>query len=202
MHCLLNNSRKLLLKRDVIDSLVTCNDVTSFDTNDAAKHNSAVDLGISADRIIRSDGFKKKKVSDRNMLGFRTDAKSVLIALCKKLVQKTPIKYPVARSLSCLDPRNMASAPEHSRTMMKRFCQLVLKLIVFEKLIVMSSCSSMLTSFTQPQRVNWKTLVLKLIGWIPSFRAGWQSVIQHCGSQLRWHYCCHMDKPPLSEAFP
>jgi len=55
------------------------------------------------------------------MLGFRTDAKSVLIAVCKKLVQKTPIKYPVARSLSCLDPRNMASAPEHSRTMMKRF---------------------------------------------------------------------------------
>jgi len=51
------------------------------------------------------------------MLDFRTDAKSVLMAVCKKLVQKTPaIKYPVARSLSCL-----ASAPEHSRTMMKRF---------------------------------------------------------------------------------
>jgi len=53
------------VKRDVIDSLVTCNDVTSFDTNDASKHNSAVDLGF--------------------------------IAVCKKLVQKTPIKYPVAR---------------------------------------------------------------------------------------------------------
>jgi len=50
------------VKRDVIDSLVTCNDVTSFDTNDAAKHNSAIDLGFSADRIFRSEGFKKKKV--------------------------------------------------------------------------------------------------------------------------------------------
>jgi len=66
------------VKRDVIDSLVTCHDVTSFDTNHAAKHNSAVDMGFSADRIIRSEGFKKKKVSDRNMLGFRTDAKSVI----------------------------------------------------------------------------------------------------------------------------
>ena len=61
------------VKRGVIDSLVTCNNVTSFDTNSAAKHNSAGDLGFSADRIIRSEGFKKKKVSDRNMLGFRTD---------------------------------------------------------------------------------------------------------------------------------
>jgi len=40
------------VKRDVIDSLVTCIDVTNFDTNDAAKHSSAVDLGFSADRII------------------------------------------------------------------------------------------------------------------------------------------------------
>ena len=52
------------VKRNVIDSLVTCNDVTSFDTNDAAKHNSAVDLGFSADRIIQSEGFKKKKVTE------------------------------------------------------------------------------------------------------------------------------------------
>ena len=55
------------------------------------------------------------------MLGFRTDAKSVFIAVCKKLVQKTPIIYPVARAVSCLFPRNMASAPEHSRTMMNCF---------------------------------------------------------------------------------
>ena len=43
---------------------------------------------------------REKSGKMRYMLGFRTDAKSVLIAVCKKLVQKTPIKYPVARSLS------------------------------------------------------------------------------------------------------
>ena len=30
---------------------------------------------------------------------------------------------------------------------------------LFQKLIVMSSCSSLLTSFTLPQRMNWKTVV-------------------------------------------
>jgi len=34
------------------------------------------------------------------MLGVRTDAKSVLKAMCKKLLQKTPVTYPVARALS------------------------------------------------------------------------------------------------------
>jgi len=96
-----------------------CNTVISFDTSDVAKHNSAVDLGFSADRIIRSDGFKRKKVSKRNMVGSKSDAKSMLIALYNKLIQKTPITYQAARSLSCLNPRTMASAPEQSRTTMK-----------------------------------------------------------------------------------
>jgi len=131
------------VKRDVLDSLVTCNDVSGFDTKDTDKHNSAVELGFSADRIIRSESFKKKKVSDRNMLGFRTDAKSVLIALCKKLVQKTPMKYPTARSLSCLDPRNMASAPEQCKTMMKRF----LLTCVEAKFVPESDCDVIMQQF-------------------------------------------------------
>jgi len=54
------------------------------------------------------------------MLGVRTDAKSVLKAMCKKLLQKMPITYPVARALSCLDPRNMAASPEQCKTMTRR----------------------------------------------------------------------------------
>jgi len=45
-----------------------------FDTNDIEKHCPAIELGFSADKIIRSATFKEKKVSDRDMLGFRTDA--------------------------------------------------------------------------------------------------------------------------------
>jgi len=43
-------------------------------------------IGEMFGKIITSDNFKKKKVSDRNMLGIRTDAKSVLKAMCKKLL--------------------------------------------------------------------------------------------------------------------
>jgi len=92
---------------------VTCSDVIGFDTNDIGKH-------CPADKIKRSDNFKKKKLSDKDMLSVRTDAKSVLKAMCKKLLQKTPITYPVVRALSCLDPHNMADSPEQCKTMMRR----------------------------------------------------------------------------------
>ena len=106
--------------RDVVESLVTCSDVIGFDTTDIGRHCPPIQLGFSTDKIIRSDNFKKKKVSDRDMLGVRTDAKSVLKAMCRKLLQKTPITYPAARALSCLDPRNMAGSPEQCKTMMRR----------------------------------------------------------------------------------
>ena len=76
------------VQQDVVESLVTCSDVIGFDTNDTRKHCPTIELGFSADKIIRSAKFKERKVSDRDMLGVRTDAKSVLKAMCKKLLQK------------------------------------------------------------------------------------------------------------------
>jgi len=62
-----------------------------IDTDNLDKHCLATDLGFSPDNIIRSELFRKKNCSERDMLGFRTNVKSVLIAMYKKLVQKTPL---------------------------------------------------------------------------------------------------------------
>jgi len=131
------------VQRDVVESLVTCSDVIGFDTNDIGKHCPAIELGFSADKIIRSDNFKKKKVSDRDMLGIRTDAKSVLKAMCKKLLQKTPITYPVARALSCLDSRNIAGSPEQCKTMMRR----LLSACVEGGFVVEADCDEVMQQF-------------------------------------------------------
>jgi len=100
-------------------------------------------LGFSADKIIRSAKFKEKKVSDRDMLGIRTDAKSVLKAMCKKLLQKTPDTYAVARALSCLDPRNMAGSPEQCKTMMRR----LLSACVEGSFVVEADCDEVMQQF-------------------------------------------------------
>jgi len=46
-------------------------------------HCPAIELGFSSDKITRSDNFRKKKVSDIDVLGVRADAKSVLKVMCK-----------------------------------------------------------------------------------------------------------------------
>jgi len=107
------------------------------------KHCPAIELGFSADKITRSDNFRKKKVSDRDMLGIKTDAKSVLKAMCKKLLQKTPITYPVARALSCLDPRNIAGSPEQCKTMMRR----LLSACVEGGFVVDADCDEVMQQF-------------------------------------------------------
>jgi len=61
------------VQRDVVESIVTCSDVIGFDTNATGKHCPAIELGFSADKIVRSANCKEKKVSDRDMLGIRTD---------------------------------------------------------------------------------------------------------------------------------
>jgi len=71
--------------------------ISAFDTSKTDSH-CTISLGFSADKLLRSEGFKKRKVSDSDMLGLRMDAKTVLQTVCQKLVQKTPIKYPLAQS--------------------------------------------------------------------------------------------------------
>ena len=96
------------IKQDVLGSLATCADVSAFDTSKKDNH-CTISLGFSADKLLRSEGFKKRKVSDRDMLGFENGCKN---CASDGVVQKTPIKYPLARALSCLDPRNMAATHE------------------------------------------------------------------------------------------
>lgn len=83
-------------------------------------------------------------MSERDLIGLRQDAKAALIAICKKLGKKTPLAYPLARSLSCLDPRNMASNPDQCKIMMKR----LLASCVDGKHVMESDCDDILLEFT------------------------------------------------------
>ena len=140
---------------------MTCSDVIGFDTNDIGKHCLAIELGFSVD-TGKSGKFggkfyvfvqfctvecqlqgEESRLRDRDMLGVRTDAKFVLKAMCKKLNQKTPFTYPVARALSCLDPRNMAGSPEQCKTMMRR----LLSACVESGFVVEADCDEVMQQF-------------------------------------------------------
>lgn len=90
----------------VTDSL-TAVKLASFNARDSKNFLdiSKLDIGLAANKALK-EATRTKKVSQRALLGFRMECRTLLIELVCKLVEKCPIKYTLARSLACLDPRH------------------------------------------------------------------------------------------------
>ena len=48
-------------QRDVVESLLTCSDVTGFDTNNIGKHCPVIELGFSADKINKERQLQEEE---------------------------------------------------------------------------------------------------------------------------------------------
>lgn len=81
------------------------------------ENHKQVDLGFAAEKSLRDVG---KKVTESAIIDLRRKAKDSLLAFIKKLVEKSPLAYPLARSLVCLSPVNMNSKPEESKKLFRR----------------------------------------------------------------------------------
>jgi len=99
--------------------LKTCSQLSKVDLRDQS-HHKQVDLGFSAEMYLQSAEFRKMKVSDKDVLGIRISAKAALIAFTEKVLEKSPMRYPLARSISCLDPHFIAQSPDACKTLLTR----------------------------------------------------------------------------------
>lgn len=79
------------------------------------KELSKIDLGMKADRALR-DVKKSDKCSDKDIVIMKKQCRDFLIEMSDKLLEKTPIVYPLARCMSCLDPRVIYASASKSKT--------------------------------------------------------------------------------------
>eukprot|EP00731_Ephydatia_muelleri_P000477 Em0001g477a len=91
--------------------LKTCTQLSKVDLRDRS-HHKQVDLGFSAEMYLQSAEFRKMKISDKDVLGIRISAKAALITFTEKVLEISPMRYPLARSISCLDPHFIAQSPD------------------------------------------------------------------------------------------
>lgn len=61
---------------------------------------SKIDIGFSANLCMRS-----LKLTDKTKMSFRVECRDFLVAMLKKIMEKSPIQYQLVRSLSWLYPR-------------------------------------------------------------------------------------------------
>ena len=72
-----------------------------------------VDIGVGADVTLRSlQRNSKGTVSDLRVMEFKKDCLKGLIAMCKKILDKSSLKFPIVRLMSLLNQRYMFNSPK------------------------------------------------------------------------------------------
>lgn len=95
------------IKKDVLDSQHLIS-IDIFDKNSYILSKN-IDLGY----LTRQE-LKNVKKTDKEVLYFRNDCLLILQNVCKKLLDKSPLKYPIVRDITFCDPSIIDSSKEKS----------------------------------------------------------------------------------------
>jgi len=92
---------------------VTVNQLLKIDMQAKENHNvySKTDTWFRAEKELKSavDSKTKKKLTDKEVMQFKLKRKDFSVAIVKKIMEKSPLKFAVAQNLSFLDPREMGA---------------------------------------------------------------------------------------------
>lgn len=108
---LLSHLFSRFIKRDVLEKTDTYQKLGRLDPLDKKNHVSTkqVDLGFASQMSIKVL-IDQKAASELQILQFRTECITFLSSLTAKLVGKCPLKYPLVRHLTCLNPQEIVKS--------------------------------------------------------------------------------------------
>lgn len=104
--------RKLLTKSVKCSLLSSSTGIASLlriDFEDPKNHIrlEKVDIGHTTEQVM-----KTSKLSAKDVFTFRMEGKQFLVSVTKKVLEKSPLRYPFVRGLSSMDPQQMCSKPD------------------------------------------------------------------------------------------
>ena len=93
------------MKSKIITDVTTITDMMKikFDDTDSHVDIKKLNVGFKTDSMLK-ELITTKKISERSLLDFRTRAKTMLIGIVKKLIERSPLKYSLRRNMAFLDP--------------------------------------------------------------------------------------------------
>ena len=118
----------------VVETSVTNN--SSFQNyphpDDHTIRTKKIEVGFCTENTLKDACAKALKVgcsiSDKQLMSFRLQCKSFLIAIIKKLILKYPLSYSFVRNMVALDPREIAANPNICRGKFKRILTVLVNL--------------------------------------------------------------------------
>ena len=114
---------KSFIKKDIMNDANSAVALMKIDplSRDSHKSYSKVDLGFAAEQeLCTLKRSRPNAVSEKHVMELRIQCKDFLATMLAKLIDKCPLKYPLARYMSCCDPRQLASSKDTCMQKMKK----------------------------------------------------------------------------------
>lgn len=90
-----------------------------FSSQSSRSSKEKVSLGFIADKLLR-EAVSCKKMTDKDALFLKYEAQRCVLTMIDSLMNKNPMNFALVRSVSCIDPKLMASKPETCKSKMKK----------------------------------------------------------------------------------
>ncbi|XP_043473844.1 uncharacterized protein LOC122505991 [Leptopilina heterotoma] len=92
---------KIFVKKEV---LVKSTNIAKINLDDSENLRVAANINLEDSFSVNTELKKAKTASDKEKLIFKNDCRTFLKCLCKKLIEKSPLKYELCKGISCCDP--------------------------------------------------------------------------------------------------
>ena len=132
LYNMMKNILSRCCKSNVIQNATTVLKLANIDIDDDELYESdckKIDVGFSAEKLLKK--LTAAEVSCLQKMEFRMQCKACLKSIAAKMLEKAPIKYPIVRHVTCLDPREMAQTPDYCK---KRLERLLFKLVELKRI--------------------------------------------------------------------
>ncbi|XP_076435198.1 uncharacterized protein LOC143275021 [Babylonia areolata] len=107
---------KNLMQRFIKEDVLTDTPLTQIDLEDANNLRARVQLDFKTTSLVNK-AKKLPGVSEGLIRDFDKQCRSFLMKVVGKMIEKCPLKYGVARNMSCLDPTKLNNKEESQRKM-------------------------------------------------------------------------------------
>ncbi|XP_021706443.1 uncharacterized protein LOC110678141 [Aedes aegypti] len=143
-----------------IDSLKNAAQVTKDEVNDIKNHLPAKDvvLGFDTKKALKN----ASGIQEKYILQFRSECKAMLQAIVLKLMNRSPLTYPMTKVATCLDPAVISG---DSKLAKKRFESMLNKLIDSGRISGSIADTAVKHFRSVVESTKWSRAILTTIRW-------------------------------------
>ena len=160
---IIRNFMERCIKGSVIESASSVSDLMKIDLQKNKLDNKKLALVSIAEHELNKLKYVSCKAISCRRFEFREGCRMLLVRLLEKIIESSPMKYSIARTMTCLDPRYVAKHGAGSKLKLKFFFEVLvtLKRVHEDEVVVLNrTYSDVLKDVVGGRGISYLTIML------------------------------------------